>query len=47
MLITGNSGGGKSTLAKILMRFLSIENDTVILDEKDINDYNLCEISQL
>ena len=44
ILITGSSGCGKSTLAKILMKFIDVSKDTVIIDSKDINDYNLCEI---
>ena len=44
VLICGCSGGGKSTLAKILMKFLNVENDKVILDDKDINNYNISEI---
>lgn len=44
VLLTGSSGSGKSTLAKILMKYISIENDIVTLNDKDINDYNLCEI---
>jgi ATP-binding cassette subfamily B protein len=43
ILITGKSGSGKSTLLKLLMKYYDIERDKVIIDGKDINDYNLKE----
>ncbi|MFA5602477.1 MAG: peptidase domain-containing ABC transporter [Bacilli bacterium] len=53
ILITGKSGSGKSTLLKLLMNYYNIETDKIIIDGKDINDYNLkqyrdniCFISQ-
>lgn len=44
IMIYGNSGSGKSTIGKILMKFLDIERDKVFIDGKDINDYNIIDI---
>ncbi|MBQ7136801.1 MAG: peptidase domain-containing ABC transporter [Bacilli bacterium] len=44
IMIYGNSGSGKSTIGKILMKFLNIERDKVFIDNKDINDYNVMDI---
>ncbi len=44
VMIYGKSGSGKSTIGKILMKFLKVERDKVFLDEKDINDYNTLDI---
>ena len=40
IIVYGRSGSGKSTIGKILMKFLEIGRDKVFLDNKDINDYN-------
>lgn len=40
VLIYGSSGSGKSTLAKILANQLSIDNNKLYLDNKDISFYN-------
>ena len=44
VIIYGKSGSGKSTIGKILMKFLKIERDKVFIDDKDINDYNVLDI---
>lgn len=44
IIVYGKSGSGKSTIGKILMKFLEIERDKVFLDNKDINDYNRLDI---
>ena len=46
VLIYGKSGEGKSTLAKILMGYLKISNETVYVDNKDINNYNILNLRQ-
>ena len=44
VLIYGKSGEGKSTLAKILMGYLKVENNKIFIDNKDINNYNLSKL---
>ena len=44
VIIYGKSGSGKSTLGKILMKFLEVARDKVLVDDKDINDYNTLDI---
>lgn len=44
VLITGNSGGGKSTLLKILKGYYQVPRDTVYFNEIDINDYKRNDI---
>jgi ATP-binding cassette subfamily B protein len=44
IIVCGKSGSGKSTIGKILMKFLEIGRDKVFLDNKDINDYNKQDI---
>ncbi len=44
VMIYGKSGSGKSTIGKILMKFLKIERGKVFIDDKDINDYNTLDI---
>lgn len=53
ILLTGKSGSGKSTLVKLLLKYYSIDNNMIMLNNKDINDYNLrtirdniCYVSQ-
>ena len=41
ILIYGESGNGKSTLAKLLLRYLEVEPKTIYIDDKDITDYSL------
>ena len=38
--IVGPTGAGKSTLINLLMRFYDVNSGTIILDGKDIKDYN-------
>jgi ABC-type multidrug transport system fused ATPase/permease subunit len=42
--IVGSSGAGKSTIASILLGFYSIPKGKVIIDQKDINDYNISQL---
>jgi ATP-binding cassette subfamily B protein len=43
VLINGTSGVGKSTLFKLLMNYYSVDHNKILIDEKNINDYNLKE----
>ncbi|MDD3821932.1 MAG: peptidase domain-containing ABC transporter [Bacilli bacterium] len=53
VLIVGASGQGKSTLLKLLMRYYDVNNNSIYLDDIDINNYkldylrdNLCYVPQ-
>lgn len=46
VVIYGKSGSGKSTVAKILTRYLDIERGKVFINGYDINDYNLWSIRE-
>lgn len=46
VVIYGKSGLGKSTVAKILTRYLDIERGKVFINGYDINDYNLWSIRE-
>ena len=39
--IIGNSGNGKSTLIKLIMGYYNLPLNTILIDDKDINNYNL------
>ena len=39
--IVGGSGGGKSTIASLVLRFYSADNGKVLIDGKPIQDYDL------
>ena len=43
LVITGPNGGGKSTLAKVLMGINKPTQGKIILDGKDITDYSIDE----
>ena len=43
LVITGPNGGGKSTLAKVLMGIEKAESGKIILDGEDITDYDIDE----
>ena len=40
-MIKGQSGKGKSTLCKLLNRSLELNNGSILIGEKNINDYSL------
>jgi ABC-type multidrug transport system fused ATPase/permease subunit len=42
--IVGPSGTGKSTIAALLLRFYDIESGTILIDEKNIYDYDLATL---
>ncbi len=39
--LVGQSGSGKSTIISLLMRFYPVSKGTVVVDGKDIHQYNL------
>jgi len=44
ILLCGDSGSGKSTLVKLIMRYFDVGNNKILINDKDINDYNLLVI---
>lgn len=42
--IVGESGSGKTTLAKLLLRFYEPESGNILIDKKDIKDFNLISL---
>ncbi len=46
ILITGNSGCGKSTLVRLLMKYIDVENSKILIDDKDINYFNIKELRE-
>ena len=42
--ITGPSGNGKSTLIKLIMGYYEVPNNTIFIDNYDINSYNLSDL---
>ena len=39
--IVGSSGAGKSTIAQLLMRFYDVNSGEILIDNRDIKDYDL------
>lgn len=46
VILLGNSGGGKSTLLKLLYRYYEVERNKILLGIYDINDYKLLDIRE-
>lgn len=44
--LVGASGGGKSTIVKLLLRFYALKAGNITIDEKPITDYNLLQLRQ-
>jgi len=44
VLLIGQSGSGKSTLVKLLLHYSKVKRNQIIIDGKDINDYNTKEL---
>lgn len=43
LVITGPNGGGKSTMAKLLMGIEPLDSGTILLDGVDISDYSIAQ----
>jgi len=43
LVITGPNGGGKSTMAKLLMGIEPLDEGTIMLDGVDITDYSIAQ----
>lgn len=43
LVITGPNGGGKSTMAKLLMGIEPLDSGTILLDGVDITDYSIAQ----
>jgi len=46
VIISGKSGIGKSTIAKILMGYLKVDNNQVYINNQDINTYSSKNLSE-
>lgn len=44
VMVIGNSGGGKSTLFKILKKYYKVQRNKVFINDIDINDYEKSDI---
>jgi len=44
LLVTGPSGSGKSTIANLLLGFYNPSRGAILIDEKDLSDYNIKSI---
>lgn len=42
--LVGYSGAGKSTIVQLLMRYYKLKSGQILVDGKDINDYNLTDL---
>ena len=45
--LVGNSGGGKSTIMNLLLRFYDINNGQLLIDGKNIQDYVISDVRSL
>lgn len=44
--IVGGSGGGKTTIAALIMKFFNIDSGQILIDGKNINQYELFDLRQ-
>lgn len=44
--LVGMSGGGKTTIVKLLLRFYELTGGDILIDNKSIKDYNLSQLRQ-
>ena len=42
--LVGYSGCGKSTIANLLLRFYDLNSGSLLIDGKDIKEYNVAEL---
>lgn len=45
--IVGSSGAGKSSLVKLLLRFVDVQNGSILIDGIDIRNFNLDDLRKL
>ena len=46
VMILGQSGSGKSTILKLLLKYYSVNRDKIYLDKIDLNDYSITNIRE-
>ena len=46
VMILGNSGSGKSTILKLLLKYYNIGRDQIYLDDVDINDFSIFDVRE-
>lgn len=46
VMLYGGSGRGKSTIVKLLLRYFTINKNTIYINKKDINNYNIRELRE-
>lgn len=44
VMVIGDSGSGKSTILKLLLKYYPIERDSIYLDNIDLNDYSVKDV---
>jgi ABC-type multidrug transport system fused ATPase/permease subunit len=42
--LVGSSGGGKSTIASLLLKFFDVDKGHILIDNKNINDYSIHQL---
>lgn len=45
--IVGPTGAGKTTMVKLLMRFYDINNGEILIDDKNVNDFNRNDLRKM
>jgi ABC-type multidrug transport system fused ATPase/permease subunit len=45
--IVGMSGNGKSTLIKLIMGYYKVDNESIFIDNNDINTFDLTDLRNL
>lgn len=44
--VVGSSGGGKSSIINLILRFYDVGQGTIFIDQRDIKDYNIKSLHQ-
>ncbi len=44
ILLYGNSGGGKSTLMKLISKYINYSHGKIYLDKRELSKYDICDI---